>query len=140
MARFHYQKLAVSEEAFTLVLLVDGLASKFERKRYYLADQIRRAALSVLLNIGEAAAEFNPAEKARIFGLARRSAEEVAIGLAVSVRLNLLSDELISASIEQAGRVNGMLTGLIVYHRNQSAKNKGASRKPSRHAPEESSQ
>jgi hypothetical protein len=64
MARFHYQKLAVSEEAFNLVVLVDGLASRLERKRYYLADQIRRAALSVLLNIGEAAAEFNPAEKA----------------------------------------------------------------------------
>src|SRR5687768_7169131 len=135
MAYFHYQKLDVSEEAMKLVVLVDALTLRLERRRYYLADQIRRAVLSVLLNIGEAAAEYNPAEKARIFGLARRSAEEVAIGLAVAVRLQLLTHEEIAESIDQAGRVNGMLTGLIVYHRNSSPQKKGAARKPTRPAP-----
>ncbi|MEX2284251.1 MAG: four helix bundle protein [Gemmatimonadota bacterium] len=125
----------MSEEAMKLVVLVDVITLRLERRRHYLADQIRRAVLSVLLNIGEAAAEFNSGEKARLFGLARRSAEEVAIGLAVAVRLHLLTDEEIAESIGQADRVNGMLTGLIVYHRNSVLQKKGAVRKPSRPAP-----
>jgi four helix bundle protein len=135
MKRFQYLKLAVSEEAMTLVVLVDGLAPLLERRRrFYLCDQIRRAALSVLLNIGEAAAEFNSAEKARIFGLARRSAEEVAIGLSVAVRLNLLAEPDISAALDQADKVCATLTRMIVYHRNRAQK-KSAVRKPPRPAP-----
>ena len=131
MPRFQFQKLRVSEEAMALVLLVDGLAAILEgHRRFYLCDQIRRAVLSVLLNIGEAAAEHNPAEKARILGLARRSVEEVVIGLVVAVRLNLLSEAQIAKSLNQADKVIGMLTRMIVYHRNNSLKNKDTARRP----------
>ena len=139
MARFQFEKLAVSNEAMTLFIAVDALAAILERRRrFYLCDQIRRAALSVLLNIGEAAAEYSPAEKARIFGLARRSAEEVVIGLMVAVRLNLLSDSQIAGSLDQSDKVIGMLTRMIMYHRNN-AERKGATRKSSRAAPRKDS-
>jgi four helix bundle protein len=136
MKRFQFQKLDVSEEAMKLVIMVDGLAAVLEKqRRFYLCDQIRRAVLSILLNIGEAASEYNPAEKARIFGLARRSAEEVVIGLTVAVRLQLLPEGAIADSIDQADKVMGMLTRIIVYHRNNAQKKSGAVRKPSRPAP-----
>ena len=138
MARFQFQKLRVSEEAIALVILVDGLAAILERhRRFYLCDQIRRAALSVLLNIGEAAAEYSAAEKARILGLARRSVEEVVIGLVVAVRLNLLTEAQIGTSLDQADKVIGMLTRMIVYHRNNSHKKKDAARRPKRTASDE---
>ena len=138
MPQFQFQKLRVSEEAMALVVLVDGLAAILERhRRFYLCDQIRRAALSVLLNIGEAAAEYSAAEKARILGLARRSVEEVAIGLIVAVRLGLLTDAGISDALTQCNKVIGMLTRMIVYHRNNSQKKKDAARRPKRTASDE---
>jgi four helix bundle protein len=82
-----------------------------------LADQIRRAALSVVLNISEGASEIRPAEKARLFNLARRSAGEIAAALEVAVRLKIFEVELISDADQQCDQVMAMLTRLMVHHR-----------------------
>jgi len=119
MAHSQFEKLRVHKEALILIVLVDSLTSKFERRRFYLADQIRRAALSVILNIAEAAEEYSSAEKARIFGLARRSVGEVVCGLQVAVVLKLIQPDDLTDSIGQCGKVSGMLTRIILHHRSQ---------------------
>ncbi len=137
MARFQHEKLLVYEEAIALVLAVDPLAAKLERRRYYLADQLRRAALSVVLNVAEGAAEFSGAEKARLMNLARRSAGEVVAALVVSTRLNALSVDSIRDAVDQSNKVIGMLTRLILHHRGRALKAKSATRK-SQSRPKES--
>jgi four helix bundle protein len=133
MAHFQFEKLRVHKEALILVVLIDALTSKFERRRYYLADQIRRAALSVILNIAEAAEDYSSAEKARIFGLARRSVGEVVCGLQVAIALKLIEPDELVGPIDQSSKVNGMLTRIILHHRGQAPQRprKRTSSKPS---------
>ncbi len=137
MARFQHEKLRVYEEAIALVLAVDPLAAKLERRRYYLADQLRRAALSVVLNVAEGAAEFSGAEKARFMNLARRSAGEVVAALVVATRLGALSTESINNAVDQANKVIGMLTRLILHHRGRARKSKTTARSKSQQRSQE---
>ncbi len=63
----------------------------------YMADQLRRAARSIALNVGEGGGEYSPAEKAHFYRIARRSATEcVAI-------TNILTREGIIDAAARAG-------------------------------------
>lgn len=55
---------------------LDDVARKIPPPYDDLRDQLRRAAVSVALNIAEGAGEFSPREKSRFYRIARRSAAE----------------------------------------------------------------
>lgn len=55
-----------------------------------MADQLHRAATSIALNVAEGAGEFSPAEKARFYRIARRSATECAAAVDVLTRTRAL--------------------------------------------------
>ena len=84
------------------VAILDELAEELPDGRAYIRDQLRRAANSVALNIAEGAGEFAPAEKARFYRMARRSATECAGQVIVCRRLGLTD----------APRVDGALDGV----------------------------
>ena len=67
----------------------DQLADRFPRCRAYLSDQLRRAVASIPLTLAEGAGEFAPADKARFYRMARRSATETAAVLDVLAVLGL---------------------------------------------------
>jgi four helix bundle protein len=73
--------------------------------RAYLADQLRRAATSIALNIAEGAGEFAAREKARFYRMARRSATECGAVLDVCARLGL------------GGAAQRLATGKALVHR-----------------------
>lgn len=50
---FMFEKLDVYRKGLILVNTVISITKKFPRGNYFLADQLRRAALSVPLNIAE---------------------------------------------------------------------------------------
>lgn len=74
MKSFDHEKLDVYRIAIQFIAFVDLLCSNLPRGQAYLADQLRRAASSIELNIAEGAGEFAQNEKMRFYRMARRPA------------------------------------------------------------------
>jgi four helix bundle protein len=81
--------------------------------RAYLADQLRRASLSIL-NIAEGAGEYAPADKGRCYRMARRSATESAAILDACKNLALADLGRLTAGRELLLRAVAMLTGMVL--------------------------
>ncbi len=103
MERRKYQKLVVWQKAMTLVTDVYQAASALPgHERFGLAQQLRRAAVSIPSNIAEGAGRHSDREFARFLGIAKGSLQEVETQLLIAARLNYLSDiEHLLASIDQ---------------------------------------
>ena len=76
--RFDHERLDVYRAALGFVVISSRLVEELPPGHGYIADQLRRAALSITLNTAEGAGEFAPAEKARLYRMAKRSATECA--------------------------------------------------------------
>ncbi len=86
---FDHERLDVYQASIEFVAIADTITSHLPRGRSYLADQLRRAALSVPMIIAEGAVEFSPKDKARFYRIALRSATECAAILDVCKVLEL---------------------------------------------------
>ena len=64
--------------ALRFLEVADRLTARLPRDRYYVIDQLRRASLSVVLNIAEGAGEFSRKAKGNFYRIALRSARECA--------------------------------------------------------------
>ena len=113
MKHFDHEKLEVYAKAIEFVLLANDVVEQLPRGRGYLADQLQRAATSVPLNIAEGAGEFMPAENARFYRMARRSATESAAVLDVCRRLRLVEDERYPTGRDLLLEVVSMLVRMI---------------------------
>ncbi len=110
MDKFDHEKLDVYQAAIDFVVVADNVVEHLPRGRAYLADQLNRAATSVPLNIAEGAGEFSPAEKARFYRMAKRSATECAAIFDVCRRLKVIEDRTFGAARELLLRIVAMLT------------------------------
>ena len=113
---FSHERLDVYQTALHFVVLADDVASTASRGRSYLADQLRRAATSIPLNIAEGAGEFSRRDKTRFYRIARRSAAECAAILDVCRHLNLAAEHNITNGKELLNRIAAMLTRLASIH------------------------
>ena len=77
MQYLDYEKLEVYRVAMGLVLVIEEVVELLPFGRAYLVDQVRRSSASVVLNIAEGAGEHAPAEKARFYRMAKRSANDL---------------------------------------------------------------
>ena len=109
MKTFDHEKLDVYVASIEFVVLADEVVEKLPSGRRYLADQLRRAATSVTLNIAEGAGEFSGNEKARFYRMAKRWATECAATLHVCHRLRLISDVRYTSGRELLLRIVAML-------------------------------
>jgi four helix bundle protein len=107
-----FQKLDVYQCSIEFVAWSLRIASSLPRGHGDLRDQLRRAALSVSLNIGEAAGRATRADAARHYAIARGSAMECAAVLDVMRALNLLPESTHGEAIALLARVVAMLTKL----------------------------
>lgn len=80
-------------------------------QRRDLREQLQRASSSIVLNIAEGASEFSPADKARFYRIARRSAAESASILDILDRLGS-SRTSVDDARGRLGEVVAMLTPL----------------------------
>ena len=78
MDHFDHENLDVYAVSTEFVTLVAQMTSDTPRGMSWLADQLRRAATSISLNVAEGAGEFSPREKVRFYRMAKRSATECA--------------------------------------------------------------
>lgn len=107
-----FQKLDVYRCSIDFVAMAVEIGERVPRGHAGLRDQLRRAALSVPLNIAEGAGRTSEADGARHFAIARGSAMECAAVLDVVRALGALEEERHRRAIELLARVVAMLTKL----------------------------
>ena len=91
---------------------------KFTKKlppeeKFNMVQQVRRAALSVYLNIAEGCSRKSVAERKRFFEISRGSIIEIDAVLDLSTELNYVEKENINALGEYMQRTFSMLTKMI---------------------------
>ncbi len=128
MKVFDHEGLEVYQAAIRFVVMANDVVEQLPRGRGYLADQLQRAATSVVLNIAEGAGEFAPKEKARFYRMARRSATESAAVLDVCRNLKLLADERHAAGRDLLLQVVSMLVRMITNLGREEGKGRGKGR------------
>jgi four helix bundle protein len=107
-----FQRLDVYRCSIEFLAVSAQLPARLPRGHASLAEQLRRAALSVPLNIAEAAGRTTEADAARHYAIARGSAMECAAivdGLHV---LAVVDAQLHARAVELLGRIVAMLTKL----------------------------
>lgn len=119
MPTFDHEKLDVYQAALVFLVWADAVAAQLARHRYYMADQLRRAALSVGLNIAEGAAEFSKPDKRRFYRFARRSMVECVALIQSCQRLEIRLPDDTPQALGTADRVVAMLTVLTLPKRIQ---------------------
>ena len=114
MNDFVHERLDVYRAAIEFLVLADTISGSLPRGRAYLADPLRRASTSISFNIAEGAGEYAPADKARFYRMARRSATECAAILDACRLLSLIGVDQSRQGRELLLRVVAMLTAMVV--------------------------
>lgn len=110
---FDHDRLAVYQLAREAVRELEKVIAVMPRGCLDLVDQLRRASLSVMLNLAEGSGEFSPAEKNRFYRISRRSACECAAVLDYTVDRGLIADAAIQPSRVLYARVIGGIVNLM---------------------------
>lgn len=82
-------------------------------ERFGLTIQIRRAAVSIALNIAEGSGSGTDLEFRRFLKMALRSAYEVMAALEIAYNLKLAKKDIIEARLQDADELSAMIAGLI---------------------------
>ena len=107
-----FQKLDVYRCAIEFLALSIRFPADLPKGHSALVDQLRRAALSVPLNIAEAAGRVSDADVARHYGIARGSAMECVAIVDVLQVLGAIDRQRHASGLELLERVVSMLTKL----------------------------
>ncbi len=110
---FAFHRLDVHRIAQRFAIEAGDIADHMPRGRAKLADQLRRASESTLLNIGEGAAKHSPREKAHRYGIAQAECTECAAALELIEIRRLASPDAVLSALHLAARVCQMLERLI---------------------------
>ncbi len=107
-----FQKLDVYRCSIEFFALAVELPANLPRGNAAVADQLRRAALSVPLNIADAAGRPSSADAARHYGIARGSAMECAALVDAMKVLEAITPADHASAIDLLERIVSMLTRL----------------------------
>ncbi|HWJ24638.1 MAG TPA: four helix bundle protein [Gemmatimonadaceae bacterium] len=108
-----YRDLIAWQEAMKLVVLSHRIADSLpSTQRFALADQIRRAAISIPANIAEGYTRIHRGDYLRHLSIARASAGELDTHLDIVGRLNYGDAELRARALALTDRVSRLLMGL----------------------------
>ena len=88
-------------------------------EKFGMVSQLRRAALSVHLNIAERCSGKSPRERKRFYEVARGSVIEIDSALDISVDLNYLSKEKLAELGQLLVRTFQMISKMISYNANE---------------------
>ena len=88
-----YRELKVWQKSMDLVVKVYKLCDKLPKtEEYNLKSQIKRAIVSVPLNIAEGKCRYSSNDFAHFFNIANASLTEVEVGLEIAARLGFIED------------------------------------------------
>ncbi len=110
---FRFERLRVWHKAVELYDIVDEASDKFPgRARFVLADQMKRAALSISSNIAEGSGRETAKESQHFYTIAKGSAFEVVSIATVCQRRRLFSTEQYHDLYGRVEDIAKMLSGL----------------------------
>jgi four helix bundle protein len=113
MALQNYRELVVWQRGIDLVEIVYNLTQAFPpEEKFGITSQLRRAAVSVVLNIAEGYGREHRGDYRRFLSIARGSLCEVETLLILAGRLNLLSREELNPAWQMSQRVGQLLNRL----------------------------
>jgi four helix bundle protein len=113
MAEFAFVRMDVYRRARVVAGVADELAGGLPSFRWPAGNQLVKAALSVMLNIAEGAGEYMPAEKARFYRMARRSAFEAAAVFHYMGDIGAIAEDAMKSVICELERIAAALTSMI---------------------------
>lgn len=108
-----FQRLDVYQRAIEFLALVYDITDALPRGHADRADQLTRAAESVIRNIAEGAGRWSPADSANRYKIARGEAMECAASLDVMKLRKLISQERYDHGAHLLEGVVAMLTKMI---------------------------
>jgi len=111
---FDHERLEVYQVALDFFDLADVIVEQLRPRggRSNLADQLARAALSIVNNISEGAGTFSKPDKSRFYSIAIGSATESAAMLDVCLRRELIANETHKCGKQLLERIVAMLIKL----------------------------
>ncbi len=113
--KLNHQKLEVYQSSRMFVLECYKLSKILpSEEKFGMISQIRRAALSVHLNIAEGASRKSEAERKRFYEVARGSVIEIDAALDIASSLQYLQDYKLDNLGEYMVRTFKILSGLII--------------------------
>ena len=116
-------RLAVWQKSRVLVRQIYELTRSFVRWDLPLADQMRRAAVSVPSNIAEGNGRSSPKDALHFFYIARGSLSELQTQTILAMDLGYISREHYKSTLSQIDET-GRLLGGFIRHRKKSADQK----------------
>ena len=98
--------------ALDFVVLAEDAIQHLPRGRSHLADQLHRAAVSIVLNIAEGAGKFSKPDKRRFYVIARGSATECAAIFDILLRFSAVLADAQADAKKKLVRIASMLIKL----------------------------
>lgn len=109
-----YRKLKVWQRAMDLTVKVYRHTGSFPKEeRFGLVDQIRRAIVSVSLNIAEGCGTSTGVGLRRYLKIALGSLYESKTGLELALRLGFSEEKIVSQLLQEADEIAAMIGGLM---------------------------
>lgn len=114
MNTYKFKKLEVWQKAISFVTDIYELTVKFPpNERFGLTDQLRRAAISIVLNIAEGSGSGSDPEFVRFLRMSQRSAFEVIAGLEIAYNLRFINQNELESIYSKCNIISAMLGALI---------------------------
>lgn len=110
---FMFEKLEVYQKALEVAVKISDHTDTFPKGKYYLIDQINRAALSISANLAEGNGRWHKNERKQFFWIARGSAQECIPMLEVCKRKQLIKPEECESLKEEIDVIAKMINGLV---------------------------
>ena len=121
MRKQKFRQLIIWQRAMDLVAVVYKETAVFPKEELYgLTGQIRRAAISIVMNIAEGSGAGSDAEFRRFLLMASRSGYEVMCGVEVASTLRYLSGETAEKLLNCLEELSAMLHGFVKKLRSSS--------------------
>ena len=114
MQQLTHEKLDVYKQATQLLAIAHNVLNGMPKGHASLNDQLKRASLSVVLNIAEAAGKPTRGDNKKYFAIARGSALECAAALDACEILKLADSKQVCEAKQRIVRVVSMLTKLCL--------------------------
>lgn len=112
MRKHNFHNLKIYQRAISYSVEIYTLSRKFPRDELYgLASQIRRAAISVAINIAEGSGNSSEKEFRRYLEIAQRSGYEVLACLEIASKLSYCGKEDYERLTGEAHEIAAMITG-----------------------------